>query len=92
MGPGHEGASVELCLAKPRRSLRSPVDETGGIVLLTWVRFDCKFVGKVGHPLAVHCQGYKLNPRGILRFVTAPSPMLSFLSNESCPAPRRVVA
>jgi hypothetical protein len=43
------------------------------------------------HPLAVHCQEHEFNPRAAPRFATAPSPMLSLLSNKSCPAPRRVV-
>lgn len=54
------------------------------------IRFRCELVGKVGHPLAVH-QEHELNPRAAPRFATVPSPMLSLLSNKSCPVPRRVV-
>jgi len=36
------GARLEV------RSLRSPADETGRIVLFTWVSFSCKLLGKVG--------------------------------------------
>ena len=44
----------------PRRSLRSPVNETGGIVLLTWVRFSCKFAGKWTEPLGLDQSGFQI--------------------------------